>query len=124
MERLTGRQREIIELLAGGKNVSDIAALLHLSVSTIRRHLSLAYEALHVRNQTQAVASLLTYQEEADLDGQTTEDYLTEREQEVLALHKEGLASKEIAARLSISPSTVRQYLSRIRQKASANGTV
>ena len=42
---------------------------------------------------------------------------LTKREREIIELIAEGLKNKEIAARLSISPATVRHHLSAIFAK-------
>ena len=48
-------------------------------------------------------------------------DNLTEREQELLKLLVEGLDYKSIAARLHISPQTVRTHISRIYEKLHIN---
>jgi DNA-binding CsgD family transcriptional regulator len=45
---------------------------------------------------------------------------LTEREQEVLALLAEGLANKEIARRLDVSPNTVKTHVARVYEKLGA----
>jgi NarL family two-component system response regulator LiaR len=46
---------------------------------------------------------------------------LTDREREVLALLAEGLTNKEIAAKLTLSPATVRVYVSHILSKLGAS---
>jgi DNA-binding CsgD family transcriptional regulator len=49
---------------------------------------------------------------------------LTEREWEIVALLGEGLANKEIAARLSISPATVKNHLYNVYQKTGVKSRV
>jgi RNA polymerase sigma factor (sigma-70 family) len=44
-------------------------------------------------------------------------DNLTERERQVLALIAEGMTNKEIAQQLSLSPGTVRVYVSHVLAK-------
>jgi DNA-binding NarL/FixJ family response regulator len=45
---LTGREREVLQLLAEGKSTKDIAALLNLSVKTIETHRQNIMEKLHL----------------------------------------------------------------------------
>lgn len=53
---LTGREREILELLTTGKRPGDIADDLFLSVKTIKNHLTSVYQKLGVETGAQAVA--------------------------------------------------------------------
>jgi len=53
---LTGREAEVLRLLAAGKTNSEIAADLVVSVHTVERHLQNAYRKLGVRNRGQAAA--------------------------------------------------------------------
>ena len=53
---LTRRQREILELVAGGRHTSDIAAHLHLSPRTVDNHIAAAMERLDVTSRTEAAA--------------------------------------------------------------------
>jgi DNA-binding NarL/FixJ family response regulator len=55
VEDLSGRERELLELLAGGKSNKEIASHLSLSEGTVRWHLSNIYDKLHVRSRTEAV---------------------------------------------------------------------
>jgi DNA-binding CsgD family transcriptional regulator len=55
-DRLTRREREILELVAEGKPNAEIAAILWVSPSTVRKHLEHVYEKLGVNNRTAAVA--------------------------------------------------------------------
>jgi DNA-binding CsgD family transcriptional regulator len=55
---LTRREREILEWVECGKTNAEIAAILWLSPSTVRKHLENAYGKLGVRTRTAAVARL------------------------------------------------------------------
>ncbi len=52
---LTPRQREVLEWVADGKTVQDIALILGLTTATVEKHLRLAREALDVETTAQAV---------------------------------------------------------------------
>jgi DNA-binding NarL/FixJ family response regulator len=52
---LTDREREVLELLADGRRPGEIASGLHLSVKTVKNHLTSVYQKLGVSNGTQAV---------------------------------------------------------------------
>jgi DNA-binding CsgD family transcriptional regulator len=56
-QRLSPRQREILELVAAGKTNAEIAGLLWISPGTVRKHLENAYERLGVHTRTGAVAA-------------------------------------------------------------------
>jgi DNA-binding CsgD family transcriptional regulator len=56
-ERLTPREREILELVATGKVNAEIARLLWISPETVRKHLENVYEKLDVHTRTAAVAA-------------------------------------------------------------------
>jgi DNA-binding NarL/FixJ family response regulator len=53
--RLTPRERELIQVLAEGLADKEIAARLHLTVGTVRRHLASIFEKLGVRSRLQAL---------------------------------------------------------------------
>ena len=55
---LTRREREILEWVERGKTNAEIAEILWLSPSTVRKHLENAYDKLGVRTRTAAVARL------------------------------------------------------------------
>ena len=52
---LTAREREILELIAGGANNARIAQRLGLSVKTVRNHSSNIFTKLHVTDRAQAI---------------------------------------------------------------------
>jgi DNA-binding NarL/FixJ family response regulator len=53
---LTGREEEILDLLAKGYLSKEISSSLAISVRTLETHLHHIYEKLHVRSRAQAVA--------------------------------------------------------------------
>jgi DNA-binding NarL/FixJ family response regulator len=53
---LSGREREVLELLARGYLYKEIAELLKISVPTVNTYIRRIYEKLHVRSRAQAVA--------------------------------------------------------------------
>jgi two-component system nitrate/nitrite response regulator NarL len=53
---LTGRESEVLSLLAGGASAPDIAARLHLSQATVKTHLHNLYTKLGVSDRAAAVA--------------------------------------------------------------------
>lgn len=55
-ERLTDREREILELVAQGASTKEVAAQCYVSYTTVKAHLRRISEKLDVRNRTQAVA--------------------------------------------------------------------
>ena len=54
---LTGREREILDLLSQGLSNKEIGARLGLSQFTVRNHLAHVFEKLHVRCRTEAVVA-------------------------------------------------------------------
>jgi DNA-binding CsgD family transcriptional regulator len=55
-ERLTPRQFEVLQLIAGGAGTDDIAALLHLSRETVRNHVQAVLRRLNAKSRLEAVA--------------------------------------------------------------------
>ena len=52
---LTGREEEVLKLIADGAATPEVAAALYISTKTVRHHLSSIYEKLDSRDRTQAV---------------------------------------------------------------------
>lgn len=52
---LTGREREVVRLLASGKTYKQVATALTVSQSTVRNHLHNVYQKLSVVDRAQAV---------------------------------------------------------------------
>jgi DNA-binding CsgD family transcriptional regulator len=57
-DRLTPRERDVLELVGDGKSNAEIGRLLWVQPSTIRKHLENAYAKLNVRNRIEATALL------------------------------------------------------------------
>lgn len=55
LDTLSGREREILELLSKGLMYKEIASQLYLSPETVRKHVYHIYEKLHVNNRVAAV---------------------------------------------------------------------
>jgi len=55
LETLTEREREIIELFAKGSTYEEVAAMLAMSVNTVRHHVRSMYRKLHVCSKAEAV---------------------------------------------------------------------
>ena len=55
-ERLSGREQEVLHLVAAGESNGRIAEELYVSVGTVKTHLNNLYRKLGVRSRTQAVA--------------------------------------------------------------------
>jgi DNA-binding CsgD family transcriptional regulator len=56
---LTAREREILIWVSRGKTNSEVAAILLISASTVRKHLENIYAKLGVSNRAGAVGVLL-----------------------------------------------------------------
>lgn len=54
---LTGREDEILQLLAAGLSVAEVSTKLYISPSTAKTHMSKLYDKLGATNRTQAVMS-------------------------------------------------------------------
>lgn len=59
LERLTARERDVLELLAGGCLYKEICDRLGISLSTVRTHLRNIYDKLHVQSRTEAAVKFL-----------------------------------------------------------------
>jgi DNA-binding NarL/FixJ family response regulator len=55
-EHLSARERQILSMVAGGHTNQAVAAALHVTVSTVKSHLSSAYAKLGVRTRREASA--------------------------------------------------------------------
>jgi DNA-binding CsgD family transcriptional regulator len=55
IEKLTKREREMLDLLAKGYRYKEIADQLFISFETVRTHIHHIYEKLHVQSRTEAL---------------------------------------------------------------------
>lgn len=55
---ISAREKEILELLAGGKSYKLIADVLDISIHTVNNHIKKIYKKLHVNSATEAIAKL------------------------------------------------------------------
>lgn len=53
---LTGRENEVLQLIAQGASNPEIAAKLHITINTVKTHISHILAKLQVENRTQAAA--------------------------------------------------------------------
>ena len=52
---ITGREHQVLELLASGRSNKEIARRLHVSPNTVKTHVSRLYEKLPAARRTEAV---------------------------------------------------------------------
>jgi DNA-binding NarL/FixJ family response regulator len=60
--RLTPREREVLNLLAGGVDVEGMASSLYISPQTVRSHLQRVLDKLEVHSRAEAVSLLLDHE--------------------------------------------------------------
>lgn len=58
--QLTGRQREIVQLIAEGKSMKEIAYLLNVAVSTVADHKYSAMQALQIKSNAELIKYALS----------------------------------------------------------------
>lgn len=58
-DAVTGREREILQLMAKGLSNREIARALHISENTVKTHVSNVYQKLDVNDRTGAVTTAL-----------------------------------------------------------------
>ena len=59
MEKLSPKEQEILALLAGGCLYKQIADQVGISLNTVKTHVRVIYEKLHVQSRTQATVKYL-----------------------------------------------------------------
>jgi DNA-binding NarL/FixJ family response regulator len=59
VQSLTGREEQVLALLAKGHAYKEISDLMHISFETVRTHVRSIYEKLHVHSRTEATLKYL-----------------------------------------------------------------
>jgi DNA-binding NarL/FixJ family response regulator len=59
VQTLTGREEQVLALLAKGHAYKEISDLMHISFETVRTHVRSIYEKLHVHSRTEATLKYL-----------------------------------------------------------------
>ncbi len=59
VEKLSHREREVLDFLARGGSYKEIASTLAVSIDTVRAHIKSIYSKLHVHSRGEAVARFL-----------------------------------------------------------------
>lgn len=59
VEALSGRETEVLELLAKGRRYMEIASEISVSLDTVKSHIRNIYRKLEVRNKAEAISLLL-----------------------------------------------------------------
>lgn len=128
--RLTEREREVLRRLTEGESNRQIAKHLAITPSTARSHTQNVLTKLGVQSRVQAMAradpariatgAFIPQPEPGQRDPISL---LTRREREVLACMAEGLTRTSIAARLALSPHTVRTHVRNILAKLGVHST-
>jgi DNA-binding CsgD family transcriptional regulator len=127
-ENLTERERAVLGRLAEGESNRQIAKNLAITPSTARTHTRNVLSKLGVSSRVLAIASThpAHVPGPALAPGPESGDpisSLTRREREVLGCMAEGLARASIAARLNVSPNTVRTHVRNILAKLAVHST-
>jgi DNA-binding NarL/FixJ family response regulator len=130
--RLTPREREVLGLVREGLASKEIARRLGISSATVRCHVQNVLTKLGVYSRLQAAA--LTSGRGGGGGGggggEMSEPQnarlrtLTRRETQVLQALAGGMERKEIAARLYVSPHTVRTHVQRVLAKLGVHSVV
>lgn len=107
---LSARQRDVVKRAAAGLSNKQIARELSITEGTVKIHMTAAMKVLGVRHRYELPSILVA--ERAPTDRRRV--YLTERQNEVLALVAQGLRGAEIAKRLHIGGGTVKQHITAI----------
>jgi DNA-binding NarL/FixJ family response regulator len=121
--RLTPRERQVLGLIADGLSSKEIARSLGIARATARCHVQNVLTKLGVASRVHAAA--LVHPTAADRPVAAHRfGTLTRRETEVLRALAAGLGQREIAARLHLSPHTVRTHVQRLLAKLDAHSVL
>jgi DNA-binding NarL/FixJ family response regulator len=120
--RLSQREVEVLQLIAGGARNKHIARALGLSVHTVKRHVARTMVKLKVRSRGEAACAWR--REMRPVAQPQALQELTARELDVLARVANGARNDEIASELNLSPNTVKRHTANIREKLGVHSRV
>lgn len=69
MDRLTPRETEVLGLVRQGLTNREIGSRLHLAEKTVKHHMSVILQKLHVRSRTEAALLAAGHAPREDSDG-------------------------------------------------------
>jgi|SRR5947209_11786374 len=127
-DNLTEREHDVLLRLAEGESNRQIARNLDIAPATARTHTRNVLTKLGVQSRVLAIASarpvhaaIPALSPQPERGGPISS--LTRREREVLGCMVEGLTRASIAARLNLSPNTVRTHARNIFAKLGVHST-
>lgn len=119
---LTFRERQIVDCVRQGKLNKEIAYELQLEEGTVKAYLHQIFRKLGVANRTGLAVFAAEQILEKQPDPIGVPAPLSPRQRQLAALVRQGKKNGEIAVELHLSPSSVREYLSRLYKKVNAEG--
>jgi DNA-binding CsgD family transcriptional regulator len=109
---LTRREREVIDQVAVGLTNAEVAAVLSMSVETVKCHLRSVFAKLGVRNRRAAVCSMFGVPGiDYEIEVLPAHAPISQRERVVLSYVAVGMTNREIARALHVSIDTVRSHV-------------
>ena len=120
LDSLTGRELEVLGLIANGDFKSSIAEKLGIEPRTVEGHINSIYSKLPFdEGVNKRVKAVLMYRERYPFEFVKHEVRvdLTPREYEVLSLIAKGYSNPSIAEKLYIDPRTVEHHINSIYSK-------
>lgn len=61
VEQLSGREREVLELVASGCSNQEIAETLYVSINSVKTYIRTAYQKIGAKSRSQAVVWAITH---------------------------------------------------------------
>jgi DNA-binding NarL/FixJ family response regulator len=119
--KITKRESQVIDMIGQGFRNKQIAMALHIAEFTVRKHRANILWKLGLSTSAQLVAYAASSMAPAGLGFRLAWQSLRPREAEIARLLVAGLASKEIARALAISPLTVRKHRQNIFRSLSVH---
>lgn len=116
LAELSARQRQVIELVAGGASSAEIAVQLGLSRATVEAHIRAVMKHAGARTRIEAAARLVPRAR--------PESRLAPHEQRIVDLLATGATVTEAALLLHVSRRTLTRRLARIRAQSGLSSTV